>query len=209
MSIPNVPATSRMERKRENTRQKIIETGMQLFMEQGIEATTMEQIAEQVDIAKGTLYNYFPVKEAIIDAYIKRAVQSRNEERFQRLSKLPDTRTRVITMLTELMQGVQAQREIFEKYFIYRIQKMITLEQDESAESGLGSLEEQIIRLGQQNGDLRTDLSAEILEDLLEFAFIEVAQQLYKDPKHFVAEQVIPQYVDLFLNGAKQQEKLP
>lgn len=39
---------------------------MALIRAYGFEETTMEQIAEEADIAKGTLYNYFPAKEAII-----------------------------------------------------------------------------------------------------------------------------------------------
>lgn len=50
-----------MARKKEKTRQVIITTAMNLFIQNGYEATTMEQIAEMADIAKGTLYNYFPV----------------------------------------------------------------------------------------------------------------------------------------------------
>lgn len=32
----------------------------------GYEAVCMEQIADAADVAKATLYNYFPVKEALI-----------------------------------------------------------------------------------------------------------------------------------------------
>ncbi len=68
---------NRMDRKKKETRQKIIASGMDLFIRQGFEAVTMEQIAEQADIAKGTLYNYFPIKEAILDAFMKNRFQQR------------------------------------------------------------------------------------------------------------------------------------
>ena len=35
---------------------------------------TMDQIAEEVDISKGTLYNYFPFKESIISEYWQKSV---------------------------------------------------------------------------------------------------------------------------------------
>ena len=66
MSQNEVTAGNRTERKKEETRQKVIGVALQLFRQNGLEATTMEQIAEVADIAKGTLYNYFPAKEAII-----------------------------------------------------------------------------------------------------------------------------------------------
>jgi AcrR family transcriptional regulator len=41
-------------------------TAFELFEAQGYDTVTMEQIAAQADVAKATLYNYFPVKEALI-----------------------------------------------------------------------------------------------------------------------------------------------
>jgi AcrR family transcriptional regulator len=197
------PNTSRVERKKKETQKKIIAVAMDLLREQGVASTTMEQIAEQADIAKGTLYNYFPVKEAIIDEYIKQTFRERNSERLLQLQKLPDTRSRMTFLLGSLFEGVQAQSEIFEKYFVYRIQKMISLRQDESMASGLFTLEDEIIRLGQESAELRTDLPHALLADLFEFAFIKVAQNYYSDPVVFDLQTTIDHYIDLFMNGAK------
>ena len=60
---------NRRERKKQETRQKIIKIAMYLFRKQGFDSTSMEQIADDVDISKATLYNYFPVKESIISEY--------------------------------------------------------------------------------------------------------------------------------------------
>jgi AcrR family transcriptional regulator len=192
---------SRVERKKEETKHKIISVAMKLFIEQGVDNTSMEQVAEEADIAKGTLYNYFPVKEAIIDEYIKRVFLERNPERIARLQTIPDTRSRMTLILGELIEGIQTQKEIFERYFVYRIQNMISLKQDESAQSGLYFLEIEIIELGQKNDEIRKDLPLEILTGLFEFVFIKVAQQFYRDPEHFATSQVIEQCVDLFMNG--------
>ena len=199
----DIPNQGRAERKKEETRQKIISVAMKLFMEQGIAGTTMEQIAEEVDIAKGTLYHYFPVREAILDEYIKRVFVERNPERIQRLRKLPDTRSRLRLILAELIEGVQAQKEIFESYFIYRIQNMIALHPNESAQSGLYLLEAEIIELGQHSDEIRSDLPLEILTGLFEFVFIKVAQQFYQEPEKFKTSPVIEQCVDLFMNGVR------
>ena len=96
MSQNEVTAGNRTERKKEETRQKVIGVALQLFRQNGLEATTMEQIAEVADIAKGTLYNYFPAKEAIIHEYIDRVSREKNAARVERLHELPDTRTRMV-----------------------------------------------------------------------------------------------------------------
>ncbi|MEN6350637.1 MAG: TetR/AcrR family transcriptional regulator, partial [Syntrophomonas sp.] len=85
---------NRVERKKEETRQKIINVAMGLFRKQGVDGTTMEQIAREVDIAKGTLYNYFPFKEAIINEFIQHSFKEKHAERITQYRSMPDTRTR-------------------------------------------------------------------------------------------------------------------
>ncbi|HZU85997.1 MAG TPA: helix-turn-helix domain-containing protein, partial [Anaerolineaceae bacterium] len=176
---------------------------LRLFGQYGLDGTTMEQIAEETDIAKGTLYHYFPVKEAILDAYIQQTFREKNAERIQQLRGLADTRARMVFILNDLMQGVQRQKVIFERYFIYRIQNMISLSHEENTASGFSAMGEEIIRLGQQSGELRGDLPIELLEALFEFVFIKVAQQFYAQPDDTDFGIIIQQYVDIFLRGAQ------
>lgn len=51
---------------REQTRQKILDVSLELFRIQGFDETTSRDIARQAAIANGTLFNYFPNKEAIV-----------------------------------------------------------------------------------------------------------------------------------------------
>lgn len=196
---------SRVERKKEETKQKIITIAMALFKKQGVAATTMEQIAVTADIAKGTLYNYFPVKEAIISEYVQRTFQEKYSERFIQFSKMLSTRSRMVYILTALMEGVQEQQEIFEKYLVYQIQNMISIHRDAGVKSGIKLLAQEIIVLGQQSGEIRSDLPLDILVALFEFVFVEVAQEFYMKPETFKAQDTIESCVDLFMNGAKYE----
>lgn len=195
---------NRVERKKEETKRKIISTAMNLFKEQGIDGTTMEQIAKEADIAKGTLYNYFPVKEAIIDDYIKRSFREKNPNRILQLQKMPDTRTRLIQILSELFEGVKAEKEIFEKYLIYRMQILLSFHQDESEKSGFYLMATEIIELGQKSGEIRRDIPQYVMTELFEFAFIEAVKGYYLDSERFDAAEVIGRYVDLCINGIKK-----
>jgi AcrR family transcriptional regulator len=60
------PILSRRERKKLETRQGLLEAAHHLFREKGYEATTVEEITERADVAKGTFFNYFPSKEALL-----------------------------------------------------------------------------------------------------------------------------------------------
>jgi AcrR family transcriptional regulator len=56
----------RRERKKEETKRKIFEAATKLFAHKGFEAATIDEIAAAADVSKGTFFNYFPKKEAII-----------------------------------------------------------------------------------------------------------------------------------------------
>jgi AcrR family transcriptional regulator len=205
MNLLAAPAGSRMERKKEETRHRIVGTAMELFKQQGVDATTMEQIAHQADIAKGTLYNYFPVKEAIISAYIQQSFREKYSQRILQLSNMLGVRGRMTFMLGILMEGVQEQKEIFEKYLVYQIQNMISVRRDAGVPSGLRELAREIIIRGQNDGEIRSDLPLDILVALFEFVFVEVAQEFYMKPDSFNLHKTIESCVDLFMNGAKRQ----
>ncbi|MEU9000065.1 TetR family transcriptional regulator [Streptomyces caniferus] len=53
------------ERKKEETRRRIAATAWRLFAERGFEAVTVSEIAEAAEVAKATLFAYFPTKESL------------------------------------------------------------------------------------------------------------------------------------------------
>ena len=57
-----------MRKKSPETTQKIVQAALALMLESGFKATTMEGIAARAGISKGTLYAYFPDKDAIFSA---------------------------------------------------------------------------------------------------------------------------------------------
>src|SRR6266545_4252189 len=62
----------RRERRKEETRRQIVQAAMKLFEKKGIFGTTVEEITEAADVGKGTFFNYFPAKEAILSALAER-----------------------------------------------------------------------------------------------------------------------------------------
>jgi AcrR family transcriptional regulator len=54
------------ERKKQRTREQIVEAAMGLFAERGYQATTIADIANAADVAPRTFFSYFPSKEAVV-----------------------------------------------------------------------------------------------------------------------------------------------
>jgi len=52
------------ERKKQHTRAAIHEAAFRLIDEQGLEATTVEQICQEADVSTRTFFNYYPSKAA-------------------------------------------------------------------------------------------------------------------------------------------------
>jgi AcrR family transcriptional regulator len=58
------------ERKKIDTRMRILDAANRLFGARGISAVTVEEIAAAADVGKGTVYNYFKAKEDIAGALL-------------------------------------------------------------------------------------------------------------------------------------------
>lgn len=69
-SEPNTKPGLR-ERKQERVRQDIMDAGLRLFVHQGFDTTTVDQIAEAAEISRRTLFRYFETKGEILMAAMR------------------------------------------------------------------------------------------------------------------------------------------
>jgi AcrR family transcriptional regulator len=63
--------TGLRDRKKQAIRRRIIHAAAELFVERGLDATTMEEIAAAADVSAGTVYNYFGSKNALLVAGVE------------------------------------------------------------------------------------------------------------------------------------------
>jgi TetR/AcrR family transcriptional regulator, cholesterol catabolism regulator len=64
------PAPSgRRERNKQRVRARLYDSALRLFTEKGYEQTSVDQIAEDADVARGTFFNHFQRKEDLITAW--------------------------------------------------------------------------------------------------------------------------------------------
>ena len=69
MSNPEITPIGRRERKRQLTLERIAETGLKLFIENGYEATTLDAIAAASGISRRTFFYYLKSKEEVLLAH--------------------------------------------------------------------------------------------------------------------------------------------
>ena len=71
MSPETLCLPSRRDRKRAETREKLLEVAMSLIAEHGFDQVTVEMITDRADVAKGTFFNYFASKEAVVEGFFQ------------------------------------------------------------------------------------------------------------------------------------------
>ena len=62
--------------------EQILAGAMTIFMREGFAATSMEQIAKEAGVSKGTLYNHFESKQALFSTLIERECAAINNQVF-------------------------------------------------------------------------------------------------------------------------------
>ena len=66
---PTEVTPDRRARRRAEGRQRVFQAAVELFVERGFDATTMEDIADRADVARATVFNYFQRKTAFLDEW--------------------------------------------------------------------------------------------------------------------------------------------
>ncbi|HRY06112.1 MAG TPA: TetR family transcriptional regulator [Hyphomicrobiaceae bacterium] len=61
-------------------RQKILSAALQVFSQYGFEAARLDEVARKAGVAKGTLYLYYPNKQAMFEALVRSSVSPLIEE---------------------------------------------------------------------------------------------------------------------------------
>ncbi|HWP96144.1 MAG TPA: TetR/AcrR family transcriptional regulator [Syntrophomonadaceae bacterium] len=195
---------SRTERRKEETRKRIMTVAIDLFKQQGFDETTVDQIANAADVAKCTIYNHFSEKEAIIYEHIQSVIREQTPAMLEYLDKLPDTRTRLIAALQKTMEWmhIDLNNDLFERHFIYKISQMMRAFKhlDMNASTGFSTVMGHILKLGLESGEIRPDMSFGAIGGL-EFSHFLSALLWVNHPELISINESIEQNVDCFLNG--------
>lgn len=195
---------SRWDKKREELRRKIIEKSLELFQTQGFQATTMEQIAEVCDIARGTLYNHFPNKESIIQGYLQNSSEDSEAEILEILEAEGSTYSRLLTALSRINQWSAKNEEILKMHTTFRLNEVTT----NAGGLSSGNLYRTLLRIiekGQQQGELRKDSTAETLTQYLVALYTASFFKWLQGDKAQLGEKEMANLLQFFLYGAVTQ----
>jgi AcrR family transcriptional regulator len=75
---------NRLERRKLEVREKILAAAFDLFLGQGVAATTIEEICERADVANRTFFNHFATRQDMIRALAERRLVNLHDVVFDR-----------------------------------------------------------------------------------------------------------------------------
>lgn len=153
-----------------NKKDFILDTAQKLFMEQGFDQTSISQILEATQIARGTLYYYFSSKEEIMDAIIERTI----EQAFTASKAFANNRElTVLERLVGSMAALNLNRQEGEEVLLHLNQPQNALLHEKTNQILLERAPQillPIIQDGIAAGDMKTDYPYESLEMILTYS---------------------------------------
>lgn len=82
---------NRVDRRKREVRDRILTSAFELFLQQGVAATTIEDICERADVANRTFFNHFPTRQDMMRALAERRLVNLHDVVFARASEpVPD-----------------------------------------------------------------------------------------------------------------------
>lgn len=160
-------------------RERIIETGKKLFLENGVQNTSMEQIAEAVPVSKMTIYNYFQSKEGLLK-HIVNELMSEWLDKFRRLVEGAKDPLDALVTLSRYWEKEQYP-EVFMKDLLEHYPALANRMLAFTRERFVPEMEQLIFR-GQQTGQLRKDISPHVL-----MVFLMGLKEVFARPEMFSA----------------------
>ena len=159
---------SRRARRKEETLRRIEDAAWTLFTTRGYETTSTRQIADQADIAAGTLFNYFPEKRSLLIHLMQREIDEAARRAFDGMaaSTLEQQLVDVFEALTDCYARERRLGRVF-------IKELLFTDGEQRAESAAWTFDlvkriASLIRASQLRGELDPSIAP-----------IEAAQQLF------------------------------
>jgi len=174
----------RRERKKRELRERIYQRSRELFVRNGFEATTVEQIAEAADVAPATFFNHFHSKNGLLREMTFEVFEHLQQLIEDRLLRPAPTRERIDVFIDHAVRDIEETRNLARDVLL---ELMRVSARPGEAVPYLSRVHEPfvvIMREGQAKGDVRSDLDAAFLAEMVLGAFNAAVINWMNDPDY-------------------------
>lgn len=199
---------SRREREEEFRRNIVIDAAEILFSEKGFDGTTVTDIAERSELAKGSLYQLFKSKQEIVDAIVDRKVAEMHDTLGSIFSKDISPMEKLFLVMDSKLRAIWHNRR-FAKLFItefhgfnWYMEIPVLKRFHESVKEMLGRIESVIIE-GQEAGQIRKDIPHKLILASMGGISNAIIHLWLREEVEVDIDEVVEMARDLFFNGVQ------
>ncbi len=174
-----------------------MEAALQLFKRRGYDATTVKDITDAADVAKGTFFNYFDTKEAILPA-IAACRLEQLEAALAPEHGAPASPTSRIKLALRLV----ADDPLCEKQLAHQLFAAMMNRRETGPGHALRDLLVEQIRQAQAAGEIREELDPIYLAGVIRSLFFQRLAMWHHGDRPAPLHELINGSVDLLLEGA-------
>jgi AcrR family transcriptional regulator len=197
----------RRERKKLETKERIVGSALALFGTRGYDATTIEDIGERADVSRATVFNYFARKEDIASELIGRRRAELAEHIAEAREKTDNTSERLSQSLVGLARDYEADPATGRAIIRAWLHAGGPLLPDASISAALLT---EVIREGQQHGDVPPKVDATRAGLVVLDTYLGVLYRWVADENgRFNFEKNLAATLDLVLTGIGCQPPKP
>ncbi len=110
---------ARRERKRDRTREEILDAARRVLLRGGVATMTLDAVAKEVGVSKTALYYYFPSKDALLFDLIFGVLDSHARQVHAAVEKAPDGSQALGALIRESVTAFAANIENFRLAFLH------------------------------------------------------------------------------------------
>jgi AcrR family transcriptional regulator len=174
-----------------------MEAALRLFAEHGYDATTVKDITSAADVAKGTFFNYFETKEAILPAIAARRLEQLEEALAPEQGAPTSPVGRVKLALRLVAESPLCQKELAEQLFTAMMHH-----REMGPGQALRDLLAEQVRQAQASGEIRSGLDPVYLGGLIRALFFQRLVMWHHGHRPAPLRELIDSSVDLLMEGA-------
>ncbi|WP_137722835.1 TetR/AcrR family transcriptional regulator [Prescottella subtropica] len=182
----------------------ILEQAAALFATKGIAGTKVRDIADGVGILSGSLYHYFPSKDAMADLIVTGYLDDLTREYESVLDTVDDPRGRLDELVKASFRVSRAHphaSEIYQNNGTY-LRTLPSASKIRTAARTTKSVWTTVIEKGMADGEFRSDLPADLLYGLIRDA-VWLSLRWFTPTRDFGIDQLAESVVSVFLDGVR------
>jgi AcrR family transcriptional regulator len=193
------------EKKKIETKNKIFEVAGRLFKEKGFESTSIDEITEEAGIGKGTFFNYFPTKEALLLYFGEQMDELIYSSVENELGRSFSTRDKIKNLLAFLAENYEKDKELT-KLLVFEHIKHINftgLESDEDKKRRyrLIKILSDLLEDGVKEGDVKSTIDAKKATETLIAIYLFSLMAWLKSESDYSFSRDISEKIELVFEG--------